>query len=252
MIQPSASSHELKENVRKYWNERSSSFDLDIGHGADETECRLWKENLGGIIGTKPGKILDVGTGTGMIAINLAELGHEVTGIDLGEEMLKKAEAKAAERGLCISFLQGDAEEPDFPDNSFDAVICRHLLWTLPHPDKAIREWARICRPGGVIVAIDGHAQPHNYFSYDDRNDEKLSERERLWREMYSPELIQVLPYKENLTVETLKNLFSSLGLTDVQSRRCDDISRYQKGLVPAGDPEGDHCEVQIIWGRVP
>ncbi|MDD1730414.1 MAG: methyltransferase domain-containing protein [Methanospirillum sp.] len=251
MVQSSALTNKLKENVRKYWDERSKTFDDDVGHGrTDQTESQLWQKNLTDIIGAEPKKILDVGTGTGMIAITLAELGHSITGIDLGEEMLKRAGEKAASKKLNISFLPGDAEEPAFEDNSFDGVICRHLLWTLPHPEKALQEWTRICKPGGLIIVIDGHAQPRNYFP-DEKWDDTLCDRERFWREMYSPELVQILPYKENLTVDTITELFRKTGLSDVQSRYCEDISNYQKNLMNHDNLDEDHCEVQIIWGRV-
>nr|WP_319540685.1 methyltransferase domain-containing protein [uncultured Methanospirillum sp.] len=241
---------EVKTRIKTYWNERSETFDQDIGHGADATESALWKKYLSSIIGTQPQQILDVGTGTGMIALNMAELGHTVTGIDLGERMLAIAKKKAETRSLDVCFTLGDAENPLFPDNSFDCVICRHLLWTLPHPDKAIREWARVTRPGGIIIAIDGHAQPRNYFPQSDENKPVTSDREKLWHQMYCREVVDSLPYRENLTIDTIKSLFSAENLTDVRSEYITEISEYQKKLMEGGD-SNDHAEVQIISGRV-
>ena len=241
---------EVKTKIKTYWNERSESFDQDIGHGADATESALWKKHLSQIIGTTPQKILDVGTGTGMIALNMAELGHTVTGIDLGEKMLAIAKKKAETRNLVVCFTPGDAENPQFPDNSFDCVICRHLLWTLPHPDKAIREWARITRPGGVIIAIDGHAQPINYFPQPDENQPVTSDREKLWHQMYCQEVVNSLPYRENLTIDAIKQLFTSQNLIDVRSEYIQEISEYQKKLME-DSTSNDHAEVQIIYGRV-
>ncbi|MDD1724784.1 MAG: class I SAM-dependent methyltransferase [Methanospirillum sp.] len=241
---------DIKENIRTYWNERSITFDQDVGHGADETECRLWKKYLGDIIGSGKKTILDVGTGTGMIALNLAELGHTVTGIDLGEKMLEIARQKAARKNLSLDFRLGDAEDLPFPADSFDCVICRHLLWTLPHPEQAIREWSRVSTPGGLIIAIDGHAKPRNYFPEPEK-DHPGSEREMLWHRMYSREIITRLPYRENLTIDTILALFSSENLSGVQSLYLDEITEYQKSL-QKGEPGDDQSEVHIIWGRSP
>ncbi|HWQ66685.1 MAG TPA: class I SAM-dependent methyltransferase [Methanospirillum sp.] len=242
---------DVKENVRTYWNERSKTFDNDVGHGADENEKRLWKQYLSEIIGSEPKKVLDVGTGTGMIATTLAELGHIVTGIDLGEKMMEIARRKAELLNLQITFMLGDAEGPDFPDNTFDCVICRHLLWTLPHPDTAIREWSRVCRPGGLIIAIDGHTRPHDYFpNPEEAGLENLNDQQKLWYQMYSRDVVDQLPLKYDMSVDFLKSYFSNLHLTGVQHKHIDEISEYQKNLT-RDKQVGDHCEVNIIWGMV-
>jgi ubiquinone/menaquinone biosynthesis C-methylase UbiE len=244
---------DIKENIRVYWNERSKTFDQDVGHGADRYECLLWKKHLTDIIGSGPKTILDVGTGTGMIAINLAELGHTVTGIDLCEDMLEEAEKKAIFKGLSITFLQRDAENPGFPDQMYDAVICRHLLWTLPHPDNAIREWSRICRPGGVIIAIDGHLTPRDCFgNTDDKDESEMDERQKLWKEMYSPEIIKHLPFGKDLTMDYLASFFTENGLSEITFRHISEISQYQKKILREKNEDGEDCEVNIIWGRVP
>lgn len=244
---------DVKENVKKYWNERSITFDNDVGHGADEIECQLWKQYLTDIIGYDPKQILDVGTGTGMIAINLAELGHGVTGIDLGEKMIDIGRKKALEKGLDITFIPGDAENPPFPDDTYDCVICRHLLWTLPHPDVAIREWSRVCRPGGLIIAIDGHIMPYDYFpNPDETRLENLDEKQRLWYQMYSREVIKQLPLKHKMYVDSLMSYFSKFKLSNVQHKSVNEISEYQKSLLSGNLQDNEHYEVNIIWGTVP
>lgn len=87
--------NEVKEKIRQRWNESSENFDKCPGHGvASVREENAWKSILIESIGEKPLKILDIGTGTGFIAIMLAEMGHEVTGIDIAEDMLKQAQKK--------------------------------------------------------------------------------------------------------------------------------------------------------------
>ncbi|WP_456472503.1 class I SAM-dependent methyltransferase [Methanocaldococcus sp.] len=144
---------DVKESIKKYWDMRSISYDKSPGHvGLPNT----WKKVLKEVFGNKKLKILDVGTGTGFIAILLAELGHEVVGIDLSERMLEVAKKKAENRGVTIEFMIGDAENLPFCNEEFDAVINRHLLWTLPNPHKAVSEWVRVTRHGGKVVIIDG------------------------------------------------------------------------------------------------
>nr|BEL01500.1 class I SAM-dependent methyltransferase [Dehalococcoides mccartyi] len=148
----------LKQLIGQRWTESSSHYDNCPGHGIlSGIEKQEWIEVLKTALNTQHSlKILDVGTGTGVIALLLAEMGHDVTGIDLSEGMLQHAKDKAALQHLDIQFLIGDAENPQFPDNTFDVVISRHVVWTLPNPEKAIKEWKRVLKPSGQLLIIDG------------------------------------------------------------------------------------------------
>jgi len=100
---------------------------------------------------------LDVGTGTGVLALVLAELGHNITGIDIADEMVEKAKEKFKNNNLSGNFIVGDAENLPFEDNSFDVVINRHVVWSLPQPERAMAEWKRVLRSGGKLIIIDGN-----------------------------------------------------------------------------------------------
>jgi ubiquinone/menaquinone biosynthesis C-methylase UbiE len=100
--------------------------------------------------------VLDVGCGTGFLALLLAELGHRVTGADAADEMLALAEEKAAQAGLAVDLQRADAEQLPFDDDSFDLVVERHVIWTLPEPRVALSEWSRVLRPGGHLVLVEG------------------------------------------------------------------------------------------------
>lgn len=93
--------------------------------------------------------------GTGFFACLFAAEGHEATGIDLTPDMIKHAEHMAAVLGLDATFRIMDAENPDFEPESFDVLVTRNLTWTLPHVEKAYREWYRILKPGGVLINFD-------------------------------------------------------------------------------------------------
>ena len=106
-------------------------------------------------------RVLDVGTGPGFFAILLCELGYDVTAIDLTPAMLEEAKKNAGELAGSIRFLEGNAEALDFGGAAFDVVLSRNLTWNLPHPDKAYAEWARVLKPGGLLLNFDA-----NWYAY--------------------------------------------------------------------------------------
>jgi ubiquinone/menaquinone biosynthesis C-methylase UbiE len=97
-------------------------------------------------------RILDVGTGTGRAAIALAARGAEVTGVDASQEMLQVAERRAREAGAHVAFARGDAHRLDFPDRSFDAVVCLRVLMHTPDWRRSLAE---LCRVADRRVVID-------------------------------------------------------------------------------------------------
>ena len=153
------SEKDVKEVIKGQWDKRGSDYDHSPGHGIhSEHEKEAWKSLLRQALGTENEKldILDVGCGTGVISLLLAELEHSVTGIDLSEGMLEKAKEKARIFNLPVEFKNGDAENLPFEDEAFDVVTNRHLLWALPNPEKAISEWKRVLKPGGKVIIVDG------------------------------------------------------------------------------------------------
>ncbi|MFH0781552.1 MAG: class I SAM-dependent methyltransferase [Pseudomonadota bacterium] len=150
---------EIKGVITKRWSARARSYDCSPGHGIhSEVEKQTWLKILAGALDKKKNlKILDAGTGTGALALLLAEMGHDVFGIDLSDQMLKRAGEKAKAKDLQVTFKVGDAENPPFAPKSFDAIVSRHVLWTLPNPEKAVRAWKELLKPGGHLVIIDGN-----------------------------------------------------------------------------------------------
>lgn len=149
---------ELKELIRQRWNSRADSFDNCPGHGIhSEREKNDWVTLFKNTLGVNRLDILDVGAGTGVLSLLLAELGHNVTGVDIAEEMLEKAREKFNKSRLPGSFMVGDAENLPFADQSFDVVFNRHVVWSLPDPEKAFKEWKRVLKPGGKLIIIDGN-----------------------------------------------------------------------------------------------
>ncbi len=109
--------------------------------------------------------VLDVGTGTGVVALLVAKKiaeGGEVHGIDLSEGMLVMATAKAEKFGLeeKVKFSQMDAENLEFEAGTFDAVVSLFALLHFPNPLTALKEIYRVMRPGGRFVVAIGSRPP--------------------------------------------------------------------------------------------
>jgi len=120
---------------------------------------RLWKRRVVSLADVKPGdRALDLCCGTGDIAFALAACGAEVTGLDFSEKMLEVAQTRLQNSkftGEKLKFMQGDAEQLPFPDNSFDAVTMGYGLRNLSSWESGLREMMRVAKPGGRIVVLD-------------------------------------------------------------------------------------------------
>ena len=116
-------------------------------------------ERLGEKLGLGLGmRVLDVASGKGESAVFLAQrFGSEVVGIDFGMENVRQADARADKAGVrhLVRFQQGDAEKIDFPDASFDAILCECAFCTFPDKWVAAAEFSRVLRPGGKVGLSD-------------------------------------------------------------------------------------------------
>jgi SAM-dependent methyltransferase len=147
-------------SITAYWDDAASGFDAEPDHGLGDPVVRVaWALRLRGWLPSPPCDVLDVGCGTGSLSRLMLEDGHRVVGTDLSPNMVEAARLKCA--GLDASFSVGDATEPPVSARSQDAVVVRHLLWTLPDPHLALARWTRTLRDGGRLVLVEGRwAQP--------------------------------------------------------------------------------------------
>lgn len=99
-------------------------------------------------------RVLEVGAGTGLSLRHYPQ-GIQLTGIDLAEAMLARAQAKADALGLQADFQIMDAQAMRFADHSFDHVVAMHLTSVVPHPDRLIAELRRVCKRGGSITVAN-------------------------------------------------------------------------------------------------
>jgi demethylmenaquinone methyltransferase / 2-methoxy-6-polyprenyl-1,4-benzoquinol methylase len=121
-----------------------------------------WRRAVVRAIAPQPGQeVLDVATGTGMVAFALARRGCRVVGLDQSEDMLGRAQAKLrTEPELAISFIRGEAERLPFPDGRFDALSFTYLLRYVDDREATMRELARVVRPGGRIAMLEFGVPP--------------------------------------------------------------------------------------------
>jgi SAM-dependent methyltransferase len=101
------------------------------------------------------GRALEVGVGTGLLALRLLEAGIPVSGLDLSAPMLAKLVEKAG-GALPFPLVRGDATTMPFADRAFGAVYLRWVLHLIPDWRAALAEMARVVRPGGVLVVCLG------------------------------------------------------------------------------------------------
>lgn len=101
-------------------------------------------------------RVLDAGSGAGHTALAFAPHVAEVVAVDLTEAMVAQGRGLARQRGLAnITFQRADVERLPFPDASFDLVTSRYSAHHYPHPVAALREFARVLRPGGTLLLAD-------------------------------------------------------------------------------------------------
>jgi ubiquinone/menaquinone biosynthesis C-methylase UbiE len=146
---------DVHDTIREWWDRDSHTYDETKSHAiSDRLEAAAWRQALREALPEPPARVLDVGAGTGALSLLAAELGHQVTALDLSEGMLGVAKRKAAERGVELEFVVGSGMEP--PAGPFDAVMERHVLWTMPDPDGGLRAWREVVAPSGRLVLFEG------------------------------------------------------------------------------------------------
>ncbi len=100
-------------------------------------------------------RVLEVAPGPGDLAIELARLGFQVSGLDISRSFVDMAQAKARRAGVSAEFLHGNASDMPLEADRFDFIICRAAFKNFTEPVEAIREMYRVLKPGGKALIVD-------------------------------------------------------------------------------------------------
>ncbi|AAM04209.1 TPA: class I SAM-dependent methyltransferase [Methanosarcina acetivorans] len=225
---------QMKLDIAHVWDISSATYDNKEGHGIQsEIEKEAWKTLFRSLLPSGRLEVLDAGCGTGEIGLLFTEMGHHVTGLDLSEQMLAKAREKTSRKKYDINFRAGDAENPPFEAETFDVVVTRHLLWTLPHPDTAVRNWEKVLRKGGVLIVIDGL---YNGGSIERKTRQFISdfltflvERRYPGRKQYPDEIKTELPNPYGVPPKKTIEYFRKTGFKNIKDLDLKEISKIQK-----------------------
>ena len=206
-----------QEKITAYWNESAARAN-GTPHRTmrDEPERSAWLDALRGLLPPAPADVVDLGTGTGLLAFRCAELGHRVIGFDLSEGML-------AGRHLSYTgpmpqppdFRIGDAGDPPLPPSSVDVVATCNVLWTLLDPVKAFQNWRTVLRPGGRVLAI--------HMGTPGRNQGRGAET-------YTEDVVaRLAPIRWCPSLDPAREYAEQTGYTDITVTRLDRIERFYR-----------------------
>lgn len=218
----------LTEQIRQFWDADAEVYDSSPDHYPRRApEQAAWAGTLRRLLPEPPAAVLDVGAGTGFLSLLLAGQGYDVTALDLSPAMLARLQAKAAERGLTIRTVAGEALTP--PPGDFAAVVERHLVWTLPDPAGALAAWHQVA-PNGRLVLVEGSWGPGQAASLDGiRAAARHLARQVTGHEPghhgeYSPQVRSALPHSDGLSTQQVVDLVQASGWGQARLERLRDV----------------------------
>jgi demethylmenaquinone methyltransferase/2-methoxy-6-polyprenyl-1,4-benzoquinol methylase len=181
-----------------------------------------WRRFLVSRIPDGGGDVLDVATGTGLVAAELLRRGFRVTGVDQSPEMLARARRRFGDR---VQLVEASAESLPCADAAFDHLTVTYLLRYVDDPGATLRELARVVRPGGVVASLEfgvpgGLARPA--WELYVRAGLPLAGRvlRNGWREVGDFLGSSIRSFWEEYPLEKQLALWSAAGIEDVAVRR--------------------------------
>ena len=148
----------LLRKVEGYWAGRAHGYSQSNAAELCSEKAKVWERLIQRQVPAgKTLRVLDVGTGPGFLALVMAGCGHRVTAVDYTEAMIEEARRNAQDLNLDVDFMQMDAQDLDFDDQTFDLVVTRNLTWNLKAPRDAYQEFYRVLCSGGRLLNFDAN-----------------------------------------------------------------------------------------------
>lgn len=245
----------VADEFRGFWDVDAATYDNSPSHHPQRPlEQAAWAASLRRLLPAPPATVLDMGAGTGFVSLLLAAQGYQVTAADFAPGMLARLKAKAAERGLDIQAVETDAMHP--PAGSFDAVVERHLIWTLPDPDGALAAWHAVARAGRLVL-IEGSWSGRGTSGAD-----QLRLRARVLvnlirkpasdhHDHYTARMNAALPYPGGLTPDQAVAMVEASPWGRARIERLRDVEwAVKEGLGPLDSLLGTHPRWAVVAGR--
>ena len=136
-------------NNKKFWDRYSKLYDFEINRFSGRAYAEMYRLMADSL--TPDMEVLEVATGTGLIAIKIAASVRTVEATDFSSKMIEAAKKKRPPDN--VRFSVADATALHFGDNSFDAAIISNALHIMPRPEDALTEISRVLKPGGKLFA---------------------------------------------------------------------------------------------------
>ena len=138
------------EKIKKRYNRAAKFYDI-IENPMEMMALKKWRIEL---MKELKGKVLEVGVGTGK-NIEHYPPNIDITAIDFSEKMLKKAYEKAVKFDKKVKLINMDAQNMNFPDNTFDVIFTTCVFCSVPDPILGLKELRRVCKPNGKIIMVE-------------------------------------------------------------------------------------------------
>lgn len=138
------------EKIRKRYNRVAKFYDI-IENPMEMMALKKWRVEL---MKELKGKVLEVGVGTGK-NIEHYPINIDITAIDFSEKMIKKAYEKAVKFDKKVKLINMDAQNMNFPDNTFDVIFTTCVFCSVPDPILGLKELRRVCKPNGKIIMVE-------------------------------------------------------------------------------------------------
>jgi SAM-dependent methyltransferase len=233
----------LLDEIRQYWDVDSATYDQAAHHRPTDPMVRAaWAGSMEDALPPTPSRVLDCGAGTGFLSLIAARLGHHVTAVDLSTGMTDRLRSAAEAEGLDIKVVITSAETPPLPDGAagYDAVMERHLLWTMPDPAGALRAWREATVPGGRLVLVESFWGTHDPIERRRSKVHQLIRKARArpsdHHRPYDPEVNAALPLAGGTPPARLIEMVEAAGWANPRLRRMEDVEWAERCALPMPD----------------